>query len=532
MNAQQLKNSILQMAVQGKLVPQDPNDEPASDLLERIRKEKEKLIKEGKIKKEKNPSYIFRGSDNTPYEKVGKNEPVCIADEVPFEIPDSWEWVRLSTVSSVVTKGTTPRGGNVAYKDNGIGFLRAENVAGMDFLDKTNLIHIDDATHNGYLKRSILEVNDILITIAGTLGRTALVRENDLPLNANQAVSIVRMVNPDLINLLYIIYALNSPITQKTLTTQKKITAIPNLTLEIISDCMIPLPPLSEQIRIVNEIKRYLPLIDTYAIKKTELDSLNNSFPISLKKSILQQAVMGKLVPQDPNDEPASVLLEKIRAEKEELIKAGKLKKDKHESVIYRRDNSHYEKRNGHEVCIDDEIPFDIPTSWCWCHISDMCYFQEGPGILGKDFRIEGVPLIRIAGMQTDRVTLDGCNYLDPDMVNAKWNHFRLDKGDIVVSTSASLDKIAEVDDETEGAIPYTGLIRFKMFGGILKEYFMLFIKSPCYINQIAEQEVGAAIKHYGPTHLRKMVIPIPPITEQQRIVAKVKSLSVHISTL
>lgn len=130
-----------------------------------------------------------------PYEKVVKNEPVCIADEVPFEIPESWEWVRISSIAKVVTKGTTPRGGNVAYLNSGIGFLRAENVAGLDRLNLQNLNYIDEETHTGYLKRSILEADDVLITIAVTLGRTGIVKESDLPLNANQAVAIIRLVN-------------------------------------------------------------------------------------------------------------------------------------------------------------------------------------------------------------------------------------------------------------------------------------------------------------------------------------------------
>lgn len=379
MTAQQLKNSILQMAVQGKLVPQDSNDEPASVLLERIRKEKEKLIKEGKIKREKNPSVIFRGADNTPYEKVGDAEPVSIAEEVPFDIPDSWEWVRISQITSVVTKGTTPRGGNVSYLSDGIGFLRAENVAGLDRLDMSNLNYIDQATHEGFLKRSILEENDILITIAGTLGRTALVRKVDLPLNANQAVSIVRIVNPELINLLYLVYALNSPLIQKSLTTQKKITAIPNLTLEIISDCLIPLPPLCEQTRIVNAFAQFVPLLSDYNDKYILLDILNASFPDQLKKSILQWAVQGKLVPQDPSDEPASVLLERIKVEKQRLVQEGKIKKDKSESIIFRRDNSHYEKRGNTEVCIDDEIPFEIPKSWGLIRLNDIGIYRKGP---------------------------------------------------------------------------------------------------------------------------------------------------------
>jgi len=343
MTGPQLKNSILQMAVQGKLVPQDPNDEPASVLLERIRKEKEQLIKDGKIKKEKNPSIIFRGADNLPYEKVGNNEPVCIADEVPFEIPDGWEWVRISSIAALVTKGTTPRGGNVAYSDDGIGFLRAENVAGLDRLDLSKLNHIDEATHTGFLKRSILEADDMLITIAGTLGRTAIVKEENLPLNANQAVAIIRLADSYSIDLRYLVYALNAPAIQDKLTAQKKITAIPNLTLEIISDCLVPIPPLNEQKRIVNQFALFVPQLSEYEDKQTELNALNASFPETLKKSILQEAVQGKLIPQDPNDEPASVLLERIRAEKQALIKAGKIKKDKNESIIFRRDNSHNE---------------------------------------------------------------------------------------------------------------------------------------------------------------------------------------------
>ena len=365
MTAQQLKNSILQMAVQGKLVPQDPNDEPASVLLERIRAEKERLIKEKKIKREKNPSVIFKGTDNTPYEKIG-DEVRSLADEVPFDIPDSWEWVRISSIAALVTKGTTPRGGNVAYSDNGIGFLRAENVAGLDRLDLSKLNHINEATHTGFLKRSILAADDVLITIAGTLGRTAIVKEENLPLNANQAVAIIRLVDSHSVDLRYLVYALNAPAIQDKLTAQKKITAIPNLTLEIISDCLVPIPPLNEQRRIVKHFALFVPQIAEYEGKQTELNALNTGFPEALKKSILQEAVQGKLVPQDPSDEPAEALLERIRAEKQRLIKEGKIKKDKHESVIFRRDNSHYEKLDGVERCIDDELPFEIPENWCW----------------------------------------------------------------------------------------------------------------------------------------------------------------------
>ena len=168
-------------------------------------------------------------------------------------------------------------------------------------------------------------------------------------------------------------------------------------------------------------------------------------------------------------------------------------------------------------------MPFEIPSNWTWAKISDVTIFQEGPGILAKDFRAKGIPLIRIAGMHSEFVSLSGCNYLDPEMVEKKWAHFRLDEGDIVISTSASMDKIAEVDKKAVGAIPYTGLIRFKMSKCMLKDYFKFFIQSPYYDKQIDEQKSGGTIKHYGPSHLEKMYIPLPPLEEQERILKKIQ---------
>ena len=247
-----------------------------------------------------------------------------------------------------------------------------------------------------------------------------------------------------------------------------------------------------------------------------------------LRASILQAAVQGKLVPQDPTDEPASVLIERIREERRALVKAGKAKAPKGgESVITRcSDGTVWEQRGkGKPVEITDEVPFDIPDGWEWARIPSVTTFQEGPGVLKKDFRSSGIPLIRIAGLQTSRVTLDGCNYLDPAMVAEKWAHFALDFGDIVISTSASMDKIATVDDEAVGAIPYTGQIRFKMSDALLPEFFKAFIRSPYYASQVQSFAAGTAIKHYGPTHLQQMLIVVPPLAEQQRIVVKLDEL-------
>ena len=246
---QTTKSKILDLAIRGKLVPQDPNDEPASVLLERIRAEKDELIKQGKIKRNKKKSVIFKGSDNSYYQ----------------DLPSNWIKIRLSTISEIITKGTTPRGGKVAYSQSGIGFLRAENIAGYDKLDLSNLNYVDEESHNNYLKRSILKENDILITIAGTLGRTAIVPQQALPLNTNQAVAIVRLVNNRLINVKYLVYALNSPIIKSDLLAKSVDMAIPNLSLENIADCNISLPPLTEQKRIVDEIEKIFAVLDDIA---------------------------------------------------------------------------------------------------------------------------------------------------------------------------------------------------------------------------------------------------------------------------
>ena len=248
-----LKSSILQEAIQGKLVPQDSNDESASVLLERIKDEKERLIKEKKIKRNKKESYIFK-ENNHFYEKIGKKEYICIDDEIPFEIPESWEWTRIKNISEFVTKGTTPKGGKSAYIDKGIKFLRVENIGKNGELILDNIKYIDEEIHKNFLKRSILKENDLLISIAGALGRTAIIPNNVLPLNTNQAVSFVRWFNTDLIFIPFVEKVINSPEIQKLLLKQSKVTAIPNLTLEIIRECLIPLPPLSEQQKIVNKI--------------------------------------------------------------------------------------------------------------------------------------------------------------------------------------------------------------------------------------------------------------------------------------
>ena len=342
MTGQQLKNSILQMAVQGKLVPQDPNDEPASILLERIKKEKEQLVKKGKIKKEKNPSCIFRGADNLPYEKVGNNEPVCIADEVPFEIPDSWEWVRLSNIFSILNGD---RGKNYPAKSTltstGIPFISALNLDGRTVVSDDRLLCMTEEQYDKLANGKLIK-GDVVVCIRGSLGK-----HGRYPFDKGAIASslvILRCHLSEDILAEYIMLWLDSPIFFSEIKKYDNGTAQPNLAAKSLEQFFVPLPPLFEQQRIVDKINEILTIIANYDTTYSRITKLNETFPEALKRSILQWAIQGKLVPQDPNDEPASVLLERIREEKQRLVKEGKIKKDKHESIIFRRDNSYYEK--------------------------------------------------------------------------------------------------------------------------------------------------------------------------------------------
>ena len=372
MTAQQLKNSILQMAVQGKLVPQDPNDEPASVLLERIRAEKERLIKEKKIKREKNPSVIFKGADNTPYEKIG-DEVRSLADEVPFDIPDSWEWVRLGSI--VYNRGQITPSTDFCYIDIGSIDNKKQKLNPTD-----TVIAPDKAPSRA---RKLVDKGDVLYsTVRPYLHNMCIVDRDFSCIPIASTGFAVLTCHAELCNK-FLFYYMMSPDfdAYANNTDNAKGVAYPAINDDRLYKALIPIPPLGEQFRIVSAIESVDASIRDYGAKEEALRALNGSFPERLKKSILQEAVQGKLVPQDPSDEPAEALLERIRAEKQRLIKEGKIKKDKHESVIFRRDNSHYEKLDGVERCIDDELPFEIPENWCWCKIGTVFTLQAGKNI-------------------------------------------------------------------------------------------------------------------------------------------------------
>ena len=528
MTAQQLKNSILQMAVQGKLVPQDPNDEPASVLLERIRAEKEKLIKEGKIKKEKNPSVIFRGEDNLPYEKVGKNEPVCIADEIPFEIPESWEWVRLKNLASVLGGKRIPAGRKLTTANTGHIYIRVSDMKNGSVLTDGLLYVPNDIFPS--ISRYIINKEDLYITVAGTIGAVGKIPQEldgaNLTENADRLV--FSFIDQD-----WFMQCLSSGLVQNQIADAITKVGQPKLAIKRIEELLIALPPYDEQKRIVDKIRELDPKIKMYGTKEDAVASLNNEFPNKLRKSVLQQAVMGKLVPQDENDEPASVLLDRIRAEKKALIKAGKLNKDKHESIIYRRDNSHYEKRDGQEICIDDEIPFEIPNTWEWARASSIGSMVRGKGIKRTETVPKGVPCVRYGEIYTSyNVSFSGTiSFIDESLAR---NCLHFSTGDIIFTLTGEnkvdiAKAVAYLGNETVAA---GGDLAYWTAHGMNPLYLVYYMASPYCIERKRRTATGDIIVHISTDKVGSFLVPIPPLKEQDRIVEAISRAFSKLSAL
>lgn len=506
MNAQQLKNSILQMAVSGKLVPQDPNDEPASVLLERIRKEKEKLIKEGKIKKEKNPSYIFRGSDNTPYEKVGKNEPVSIANEVPFEIPERWEWVRVKTVARVLGGKRIPAGRKLTTDDTGHIYIRVSDMKDQG-INTSALLYVPDDIFPS-ISKYIINKEDLYITVAGTIGKVGKIPpELD---GANLTENADRLVFSHL-DQDWFMQCLSSPLVKEQITSATTKVGQPKLAIIRIEEFLIPLPPIEEQKRIAKRVRQLEPYIAKYSSVKNQLNLLNNSFPEQLKKSILQLAVQGKLLPQDPADEPASALLERIRTEKERLIAAGKIKRDKNESVIFRRDNSHYEKLGKNEVCIDEEIPFDLPDSWRWSRLGNLIHLLSGQDFdpSGYNSVVCGIPYITGAS-----------NIEDGNVIINRWTDNPKNiahSGELlVVCKGAGVGKMAVLKEESvhiaRQIMAITPISTNLHYLQIVLEYNLEYLR----------RRMQGVIPGISRSDVLNLLCPVPPLIEQERIAQQV----------
>ena len=493
MTAQQLKNSILQLAVQGKLVPQDSSDEPASVLLQRIKAEKQELIKACKIKKDKKSSEIFRGaSRNLPYtfcEQIGK-EIRDISDEIPFEIPDSWEWVRLGSI--VYNRGQMKPTSDFCYVDIGSIDNKRQRLG-----DTENIITPDKAPSRA---RKIIDVDDIIYSTVRPYLHNMCIIDRQFSLQPIASTGFATMTCYSGLLNKYLFYYLLAPDFDNYAndTENSKGVAYPAINDDRLYKALIPLPPLSEQHRIVAKIEELLPYIERYGKAEEHLTALSTTFPEALKKSILQEAVQGKLVPQNPDDEPASVLLERIRAEKQELIKQGKIKKNKNESVIITR----------------DKIPYEIPDSWVWCTLGSIINLVSGQDFDSCDFNAEGKGIPYLTGAS---------NIIDEKIILNRWT----DKprciancGDLlIVCKGAGVGKMCILAEKEVHIARQIMSVQSKI---VDIRYIKIFLGHNLILLRKSMQGVIPGISR---NIILSMLLPLPPLAEQKRIVEKIEEL-------
>jgi type I restriction enzyme S subunit len=456
-------------------------------------------------------------SDNLPYEKVGKNEPVCIADEVPFDIPESWEWVTLKQIAVTALGKTLDKSKNIGeYRP----YLCSINVywTGID-LSTVKQARFEDSELSKYQ----LNKGDLLICEGGDVGRSA-VWDRDEEMYYQNALHRVRFygnIEPRFFQLLMESYK-----GAKILDNYSKGMTIQHLVQNSLNSIYFPLPPLAEQRRIVEKIKQLTPYLKKYGSVETTLSNLNLAFPDDLKKSILQYAVQGKLVPQDPADEPASVLLERIRTEKEKLIKAGKIKRDKHESVIFRRDNSYYEQVDGIERCIDDELPFEIPKSWEWTRLSTIAKVLGGKRIpAGRKLTAEntGHVYIRVSDMKDGTVIQNGLLYVPEDIFNSI-SKYIIKKEDVFITVAGTIGRIGKIPPELDGANLTENADRL-VFSSLNQDWMIFLLQSSFIQNQIAEVTTKVGQPKLAIARIEKLLIPLPPLNEQTRIVEQIAAI-------
>jgi len=454
-------------------------------------------------------------------EQIGK-EIRDISDEIPFEIPESWEWVRLGIIS---TYNQAKQKINAKDADVSIWGLDLEDLekGGRLLVKKT----VGERKAVG--DKTIFTKGDVLYSKL----RPYLLKILVAPDSGICTPEIVPFTVYGGISAEYIVNFLKSPYVDGLVNGETYGIKMPRAGTDTMISLLVPLPPLSEQHRIVAKIEELLPYIERYGKAEEHLTTLNTTFPEALKKSILQEAVQGKLVPQNPDDEPASVLLERIRAEKQALIKAGKIKKDKHESVIVTRDKIPYEIIDGKERCLADEVPFEIPDSWCWCRLSNVSIIQEGAGIRTYQYRTSGTQILTVTNILEGSVDMKkATKYIATEEYLDKYQHLTLNIGDIVSSCSgASWGKTA-IWDYGDTVMLNTSTLRLRFFNDTAYNMYLYWLtKTPLFKNQLIAQLSGMQ-PNFGYSHYSKVLIPLPPLAEQHRIVAKIEEIMPMIERL
>ena len=512
MTADQLRKSILQQAIQGKLVPQDPNDEPASVLLERIREEKARLVEEKKIKKEKNPSVIFKGEDNSYYEKFTlSGEVKCIDEEIPFEIPNGWEWARGTTLF-LPMESTKPKGENFTYIDLDAVNNKKNNI------DNPKILKSINAPSRASRK---LHTNDVLYSMVRPYLRNIALVDKKFS-NAIASTGFYVITPSIALHPHFLFHLMLSSYVTDGLNLFMKGENSPSINNSHIEDFLYPLPPLAEQQRIVEKIEKLIPHIEHYSKAQTELDMLNKNIKKQLKKSVLQYAIEGKLVPQDETEGTAEVLLEQIQKEKQKLYEENKLKKkDLEHSIIFKaEDNKYYEKIGKNVTYIDEEIPFEIPKDWRWSRVRDLGLTETGttPPKSNPNFFGDHIPFLSPANIQQNRIVNENQWLSKEGML---YGRVVPCNSILQVCIGGSIGKCAIVNKSV------TFNQQINSITPILCEpkFLYYYLLSNTFFLAMIEKSTGTATPIINKGNWERLLFPLPPLAEQQRIVESIDAI-------
>ena len=516
MDTKALRQKILDLAIHGKLVPQDPNDEPASFLLERIRAEKQQMVKDGKLKAKdiKNDTVIFKGDDNLHYEQFSDGTVKCIEDEIPFELPDGWAWCRIRNIASVKGGKRLPKGESFSDDVTDHVYIRVTdmknrtiNTFGLKYISEEVFAKIQSYT---------IGKNDLYVTIAGTIGVVGEVPEILDGMNLTE--NAVKVCNIS-INKTFLCYVMLSELVQQQFQDKTHQVAMPKLALERILGTLIPVCPVKEQQLIVFSIKSALQIADTIEIQKDALFELVSA----TKSKILDLAIRGKLVPQDPNDEPASVLLERIRAEKEELIKQGKIKRDKKESVIFKGDdNSYYQ---------------DLPQNWqvsTLREITTSLTLNDGDWILSENMTDNGeVKLLQLGSIGNMSYIDKGFKYLTKHTFD-KLSCTEIFTGYLIINRIIS-DKmccciVPDIDGTIITTVDTCWIAPSETSYDI--KFLMYQLASPSFQSAVLLKATGTTRKRISKNNLIDLHLLLPPLAEQKRIVNTIEALFAQIDKI
>ena len=438
---------------------------------------------------------------------------------MPFDIPDTWEWVRLGTVFS----HNTGKALNASNRSGQLlSYITTSNLYWNRFeLDSLRQMYFTDSE----IEKCTATKGDLLVCEGGDIGR-ASIWPYDYDIRIQNHIHRLRAYIPVCAEYYYYLFYLYKHVGW----IGGKGIGIQGLSANALHSLLFPLPPLNEQQRIVDHIKEIEPILDMYSEAQERLDSLNDNFPDRLKKSILQRAVQGKLAPQDPSDEPASVLLERIREEKARLVKEGKIKKEKNESVIFRRDNSHYEKLGAAEICIDDEIPFEIPDTWTWVRLGTIASVLGGKRIpAGRKLTSTntGHVYIRVSDMKNGSVDLDNLLYV-PNDIYPSISKYIINKEDVYITVAGTIGNVGKIPPELDGANLTENADKL-VFTLVNQDWLIRCLSSGLIKDQIAEATTKVGQPKLAIKRIQNLLIPLPPAREQAQIVDMVEKINTAI---